>query len=128
MGNSTQIDLEFQFSDELTLRCDLPLSNFRQQLLEGRPLINRSATARHTAAAQRAASDRPGAPRALPWNDSAKCRLPAPTPTPSAAAYETQDQEQYHGSNERIDDQGDYAGTQVNAEPWQQPVTYECTD
>jgi len=53
MGNPTRIDLEFQFGDELTLRCDLPLSmrnslvNFRQQLLEGRPLINRSAPARH---------------------------------------------------------------------------------
>jgi hypothetical protein len=75
-----------------------------------------------------ALSDRPGAPRPLPWIDSAECRLPAPTPTPSAAAYETQDQEQYHGTNERIDDQSDYTGAQVNAEPWQQPVTYECTD
>jgi len=54
--------------------------------------------------------------------------LPAPTPAPSVSADEAQNQKQHHGTDERIYDQSDYTGAEVNAEPRQQPVADECAD
>src|SRR5580692_6063952 len=53
---------------------------------------------------------------------------PSRTVTPTASANQSQQEKQYHGANESVDDQRDHADAEMDAELRQQPIADESAD